>query len=1247
MLKKLLFTVGFVCVASFMVFSQSGTLKGKISDKSTKEPIPFANIIIALGGTQVGGATSDFDGNFTIKPIPPGKYDVKATYVGYKGVLMKGLFINSDKITFQDLEMEPTSTTLSEVEVVDYKVPLISKDQTSSGATVTSEEISKMPNRSASSVASTVGGVFSADGETGSVRGQRSEGTVMYIDGIKVRGSTNLPQSSIDQVSVILGGVPAQYGDATGGIINVTTKGPSRTFGAGVDFETSQFLDNFGHNRVGLNMNGPLIKKGKGDNATALLGYFFAGEYNFEKDGNPSGIGIWKVKDSKLAELKATPLRLGNNGSTSMTAEYLRKTDLEHVKTTQNTNSTDISLSGKLDVKTGPNINLSFGGSFVYDDSKGFSLYNSLINWENNYQVLQNTWRVYGKFTQRFPGDKDSKSLVKNVYYTIQADYTRFHQTVQDPRFKDNLFKYGYIGKFERSRIRSYEMGYDTIAKKTAWLQNNWQDTLITFTRSETNPVLANYTEQYFSLRNNEVRKYQDISNVQGGLINGDSPSSVYGIFANVGTVQLTQSYQLTDNSQLGFSINGSADIGNHAIQVGLQYEQRSDRSFNVGAQSLWELMRGYTNAHIEQLDFSKPYLAYNNGVFAYDEENPNGIFLDTIQYDRIYDAGSQRTFDKNLRKALGGTGGLAVNGTDYIDIDSYDINNNTINYYDKNGTLHKNVPLNEPLNIKMFSADELLNNGSGNSVVGYYGYDYKGNKQTSKPSFEDFFTKTDEDGNLTRPIGAFEPIYMAGYVQDVFAFKDLIFNVGLRIDRFDANQMVLKDPYLLYDAHSVKENEVQDLAKEMSNYTIPSNMKDNYVVYVDKVNQPTKIVGFRNNDVWYNASGIEISDPEKSLNVGNGVSPFLVDPTNQTLTSKVFRDYQPQTNVLPRISFSFPISDEALFFAHYDVLTQRPTQSLRMDPTSYYFLPVRSSPTINNPNLKSEKTIDYELGFQQKLNNTSSLILSTYYREVRDQIQSFRYTAAYPKTYYSYSNIDFGTVKGLTVTYDLRRTNNARVRASYTLQFANGTGSDAETSKALITSGQPNLRNLIPLNFDRRHAINLLIDYRYDEGKNYNGPTIKRKIKGTDKYENVQLLKNTGLSITINGGSGTPYTKYQKAGINGNGKNISGNINGSRLPWQFRMEARLDRDIYFGKSTFVNVYLQVLNVLDARNIMNVYGATGNADDDGYLSSAEYQAEINQQLDPQSYRELYQVYINKPGNYSSPRMIRLGLSLNF
>ena len=60
-------------------------------------------------------------------------------------------------------------------------------------------------------------------------------------------------------------------------------------------------------------------------------------------------------------------------------------------------------------------------------------------------------------------------------------------------------------------------------------------------------------------------------------------------------------------------------------------------------------------------------------------------------------------------------------------------------------------------------------------------------------------------------------------------------------------------------------------------------------------------------------------------------------------------------------------------------------------------------------------------------------------------------------------SNRDFGTIKGLTIAYDLRRTGNIRMTANYTLQFAEGTGSDATSAAGLINAGLPNLRNIFP----------------------------------------------------------------------------------------------------------------------------------------------------------------------------------------
>jgi hypothetical protein len=69
--------------------------------------------------------------------------------------------------------------------------------------------------------------------------------------------------------------------------------------------------------------------------------------------------------------------------------------------------------------------------------------------------------------------------------------------------------------------------------------------------------------------------------------------------------------------------------------------------------------------------------------------------------------------------------------------------------------------------------------------------------------------------------------------------------------------------------------------------------------------------------------------------------------------------------------------------------------------------------------------------------------------------------------------------------------------------------------------------------------------------------------------------------------------------------------------------------------------------MLNSKNIMGVYAATGNANDDGYLAAAEYQSQIYSQLDPTSFIDMYRIAVNSPYNYSSPRMIRVGIGLNF
>jgi len=1262
MLRNLLTT----CMAVFVLSSVSlaqvgqGSLQGKITDASTGEPLPFVNVIVELNGNQAAGGASDFDGKFTIKPITPGTYNVKASFTGYKPLQINGVVVTAKGITYQDVSLEATVIDIKEFEVIQYTVPLISKDNTSSGQTVTREEIKRMPGRSAVSVVATVGGVYSRDDGSGNIniRGARSDANYYFIDGMKVRGTPSVPNTAIEQMSVLTGGLPANYGDVTGGVISITTRGPSSKYFGSLDYSTSGYkigdktygLDHYGYNLLEYSLSGPVLfrKDSTGAKLKPLFGFFISGNLSSVVDGSPSAIGNWKIKDEELDALTADPLRSSFSGDAGViqNADFLRLNQLEKVRFRQNVASRGLSLAGKLDFNTSANTNLTIGGTMNYSRNRNANYNGSLLNWANNSQSINTRWQSYVRFTQRFSQSENEEgeaSTVKNIYYSIQAEASQAYNKNWDETHKDDLFKYGYIGEFRSFRDRSFGVGVDSTTQILGIIQTTFEDTLIGFTPSDINPEAAQFTQRYYELSGwqgydadgnpvfDQALAQDRLTNLDlvrenGGYLNGDAIDNVYNMW--VGPATQSNSFSTSVATQYRLTASGSADIKDHAISVGFEYEQRVDRAYTVAPRALWTQGRLLANNHSNGLDFSNPTIVYNASQPTITYENLNSS---PGEYRGEAGGDNQAFFDYNLRNALG----LDPDGVDFLDVFSYDP---------------------ELLKIDFFSANELYRDGN-NSLVSYYGYDPYGNKVTNDPSLDAFFGEDpdgfDEFGNFTRPIGAFRPIYVAGYIQDKFSFDDLVFNIGVRVDRFDANQPVLIDPFVLFPSIRAREVEsLRELGLLGDDDALPGTVGDDFVVYVDNVENPTSIVGYRDETTWYNAEGAEL-DNGSTLRASNGVpAPLLLDRDNtnsRDVTSSSFEDYKPQTNVMPRVAFSFPISDEALFFAHYDVLTKRPTTGLRFDPSNYYFLESRAGQTtFSNPALRPEKTIDYEIGFQQKLTQSSSLKIATFYREIRDNVQVIRVADAYPRSYTSFGNIDFGTVKGMTLTYDLRRTGNLRMRAEYTLQFAEGTGSSATSGLNLAATNNDNLRTTIPLSYDQRHTIVTTMDYRFAAGKNYNGPVWFGK----------QIFANTGASVTFNAGSGTPYSAQSNITANGlftpGAAILDGQISGSRLPWQFRSDARIDKDIEltFGKEdkqhqANLTIYLQLLNLFNTKNVVNIYRATGNAEDDGYLNAAEFQNDIALTNDEQAFRELYNIKVNRPGNFSLPRRIRMGVIMNF
>jgi len=1274
---RLLFVL-LLIVYTGTAFGQSGAITGRVLDDK-KQPIIGAVVEVSEGGIKKGGSVTDYDGNYLVKPIEPGRYDVKISYTGYLAKQVTGVIVSPDKTVEVSANLSEDVKKLNEVTVVAYKVPLIDKYDPNASNKITSEKIEKLPTRETNQIASGTTTVYQQKrGNDLNIGGGRTTGTQYIIDGVVVQTppnggaaqGINLSQGSIDQLEVMTSGISAKYGDASGGIINITTKGVSSQLSGDVLVQHS--VDGYNNNLASFNLSGPLYKKKQKDGSKKpVMGFNVGGDYYLDNNRFPNYIPTYQAKDDVIKELKQNPLHIITDPSTGQniyqySSEYITNDQINAVKSPDHKKTIEARAHAKLDFQLADNLNLTAGGQFSYNASDQWSRGAALFAPSSIPTLYLTTGSGYIRFTQRFgkAGAENANNIISNAYYSVQADYQLQVQSQQDPTFKKNVFDYAYIGKFYQHYHSSYLPGIDSFSSDPH--QQNRTITgirltgynnpdSVTFIRSNLNPDLAQYTTQYYNSLNGKLPQQIQTIQASNALVNGDEPNYTYQEFFGPGASQ-SYYFQRTQQ-QYSFSVNASFDLQlgktKHAIEFGLTYQQRIQKYFSASANlngfgagnTLWGLMRLLANSHIT-LDKSNPQWVKNgitysyNDIFNLHKYNPGS--LDTILYPAKADLTSQSVFDRNLRKALG----LNPDGTDILRTD----------------TVNPNL-----LSLNMFSADELLNGGK--QYTYYYGYNYDGSAQTGNVSFNDFWTKKDPvTGLRTRPIPAIQPNYIAGYILDKFQFKDMLFNVGVRIERYDANTSVLKDPYSLYPEYTV--GQVSGALNILNNGVHPANIGSNYVPYVtDNSSTAPTIIGYRYLDTWYDATGKFIEDPSilKNYSGGRDPQPYIVTQYNKEDIKDTsfdpkqsFVQYTPQVTIMPRVSFSFPISDVALFYAHYDVYSQRPDNNFVSRPSDYYFLQNNSNTIINNAATKPFKTFDYEVGFQQKLTERSAVTITGSYKERKDMIALRPYLFAWPTTYYTYGNKDFSSTKAMTLKYDLRRFNHLTVTIAYTLQFAEGTGSTPTSGNAgqsgqvspngllqnFIEAGVPNLRYVTYLDYDSRHLISADFDYRYIDGE---GPVVAGK----------HILQNAGLHFTFTTRSGEPYTMYAQPEVIS--RTIVGGVNGSRLPWHYNMDIKFDKDfaLNFGRKhnlepgikpirpLSLNAFVLIQNLLNTQDILGVYGFTGRPDDNGYLASSTGQHFAAQQTYRPSYIDLYRIAYNDPGHYNLPRTISLGLQLNF
>lgn len=365
-------------------------------------------------------------------------------------------------------------------------------------------------------------------------------------------------------------------------------------------------------------------------------------------------------------------------------------------------------------------------------------------------------------------------------------------------------------------------------------------------------------------------------------------------------------------------------------------------------------------------------------------------------------------------------------------------------------------------------------------------------------------------------------------------------------------------------------------------------------------------------------------------------------------LSANNMRDVEASSTISPRIGFSFPVTDQTVFYAQYGKFVQ---QSRLRDVYLGYATSasnIRGGYAIENPvgfGLKPETTLQYDFGFRQQIGDYLAFDIGAFYKDIQDQIQQQQIPAspgAQHLAYYAWVNGDFATTSGVSLKVDLRRVERVQASVDYTYSDARGTGSAPSTAFRAIwlapteTPYLPKYTTLLSFNQTHRGSIN--IDYRFGRD---DGPMLA----------GVPFLARTGLNMLFTFNSGHPYTRVDENSYDNRRQPVEV-LNESVTPWIFQIDARLDKTVSIA-GLDVNFYLWVINLLDTKNVTDVFIQSGSASDDGYLSTVQGRQQLQTY---QAYGDVfarlyqdyyYQTYLMNAALFGPPRQVRVGLRIDF
>ena len=318
--RAVLAGLALVASATALAAQATGKIEGKVFDTQDK---PIANATVYIVGTAFSN-TTNASGYYFINSVPPGTVVMRAVFPGYNPFELSGVRVITGQTITQDFHLEQKAMNVADIEVKGVaKNALVPRDQVTSRQAISGGMVDQLPVDRLSAAfafqpgvtASVCNSSSSSCSPSLSVRGSRTDEQATYLDGVPVSsglrtltGSSGGPPdlgiatNAFEDASITTGASSSEFGNAQGGIINITTKTGGSSYNGSLNYETTAFPGRYGSN---FNMfqgsfGGPVMKN---------FTFFVSAKIEGSTSSN-SGYGRWNDPSFTAVRVDTT-YRLG------------------------------------------------------------------------------------------------------------------------------------------------------------------------------------------------------------------------------------------------------------------------------------------------------------------------------------------------------------------------------------------------------------------------------------------------------------------------------------------------------------------------------------------------------------------------------------------------------------------------------------------------------------------------------------------------------------------------------------------------------------------------------------------------------------------------------------------------------------------------------------------------------------------------------------------------------------------------